>query len=940
MVQKNIEAIYPLSPSQKGILLETLAFPDSCLYLEQSVWEMRGNIDTSIFKQAWQKVVDRHQVLRTFFVWKNQKEPVQVVLKKAEIAFDIEVLLPLSPRQQQEHIASRLEQEKKRGFQLDKMPLLRWKLFQLDQDYYQLIWSHHHILIDGWCLPLIWQEVIAFYEAISQDRKMILPPAPSYRNYINWLKQKDLNLAKNYWQERLVNFRQPTVLGMVEEASDLDSPNSAHAYQSIFIDPITTAHLQSLIKQHRLTLNTLIRGIWGLLLASYSCSQDVVFGATVAGRPSELQGSESILGLFINTIPIRLQIGPEKDFWSWLKNLQAQDSAGEAFEYCSSGQIQQWSEIPSGQALYESILVFENYPVDLSQKFTDFNLNNQQFLGAHTKYTLTILVIPSEQIEIKLVYDGQRIFQDSVALILAHWPQLSKLIVNTPNPSLETLIGSIPPTQIPKIRPPRSLGVSHHPLGLSPRTETEGKLVAIWRDVLNIEAVGIEEKFLELGGHSLAIVQVMERLQDVFPNVLTIGDLFEYPTIAALGAKIDTIAHNTKSVGVDLSQEILLADNIPIEPAVANFWLSPQAIFLTGSTGFLGIYLLAELLEQTSALVYCLVRGKSDAEGLSRLEIKLQEHGLWQDSFRTRIIPVVGDLSQPLLGLTRADFDRLAQEIDVIYHNGALVNFIYPYAALKSANVLGTVEIIRLASQGKTKPVHFISTLAVFSSLAYPKEKTVLESNPTLAYQGLYNGYAESKWVAEKLMTRARERGLPVNIYRPGTITGHSQTGIFNPDDLLSRIIQGCIEIEAFPDLDMKIDMVPVDYISKAITYLSQQPACLGHNFHLVNPHPINLSDLAGWIQDFGYRSQRLPYTQWCQLLLERLQDQKQHLLYPFLPLFKNLTTLDLIPPINYDNTLNHLGDQVLCPPVDSVLLDTYFRYFVQQRFFGQPVAS
>ncbi|MBE9169348.1 thioester reductase domain-containing protein [Pleurocapsales cyanobacterium LEGE 06147] len=247
---------------------------------------------------------------------------------------------------------------------------------------------------------------------------------------------------------------------------------------------------------------------------------------------------------------------------------------------------------------------------------------------------------------------------------------------------------------------------------------------------------------------------------------------------------------------------------------------------LTGATGFLGAFLLYELLQQTQADVYCLVRSRSASakprspnleSGKQKLQDSLESYLLWDESFSQRIIPVIGDLSEPLLGLSKSEFHLLATQIDVIYHNGALVNFTYPYPTLKKPNVLGTQEILRLASRVKLKPVHFIST----TSFIYPVkegienreraiEKILNEnSNPRIIREGdsiddalmPTDGYAQSKWVAEKLVTIARARGLPISIYRPGRISGHSKIGACNSNDHTYRIIKGCIQLGSIPDL-------------------------------------------------------------------------------------------------------------------------------------------
>jgi thioester reductase-like protein len=194
----------------------------------------------------------------------------------------------------------------------------------------------------------------------------------------------------------------------------------------------------------------------------------------------------------------------------------------------------------------------------------------------------------------------------------------------------------------------------------------------------------------------------------------------------------------------------------------------------------------------------------------------------------------------------------MASQVDVIYHNGAFVNFTYPYSALKAANVLGTQEVLRLASQIKVKPVHFISTISVVVP-NNPDVSLVREQDSLDDAKMPSSGYAQSKWVAEKLVTIARERGLPICIYRPGRISGHSKTGACNPSDHTYRMIKGCIQLGSIPNQDIQLNFSPVDYVSKAIVSLSNQKESIGKAFHLVNPQPLPLKEMANYIRSLGY---------------------------------------------------------------------------------------
>ncbi|MEC4817849.1 MAG: thioester reductase domain-containing protein [Scytonema sp. PMC 1069.18] len=276
-----------------------------------------------------------------------------------------------------------------------------------------------------------------------------------------------------------------------------------------------------------------------------------------------------------------------------------------------------------------------------------------------------------------------------------------------------------------------------------------------------------------------------------------------------LAAKNITLSQKTSAeVATDFNTEIVLDSTILAEYPFESFITEPTAIFLTGATGFLGAFLLQELLLKTQANIYCLVRSTDLESGKLRIQNNLECYGIWNDNLASRIIPVLGDLSQPLLGLSSEEFQKMSSLIDVIYHNAAWINYVYPYSALKPTNVLGTQEILRLASQSKVKPVHYISTIAVFESPAYAG-KVVTESDELTHSEGMKLAYSQSKWVAEKLVKIARDRGMPVSIYRPPFISGHSQTGAWYKDDVICRTIKGCIQMGSMTDITDRLDLVP-----------------------------------------------------------------------------------------------------------------------------------
>jgi thioester reductase-like protein len=482
---------------------------------------------------------------------------------------------------------------------------------------------------------------------------------------------------------------------------------------------------------------------------------------------------------------------------------------------------------------------------------------------------------------------------------------------------------------------------------VAPRTSVEKQLAEIWAKLLGLEKVGIHDNFFDLGGHSLLITQLLAQVRDTFKVDLSLRTLFEVPTVANIAEKIQMAQLSepgSKTItedAINLKAEAVLDPTIRLDGVTYNPDVSPVAILLTGATGFLGSFLLYELLQQTQADIYCLVRSETIESGKKKIQSSLESYLLWDESFSQRIIPVLGDLSQPLLGLSEKQFQSLASQLDVIYHNGALVNFTYPYSVLKAPNVLGTQEVLRLASQIKVKPVHFISTI----SIVYPNNpdvEVVREQDSLDDAKMPSDGYAQSKWVAEKLVTIARERGLPVCIYRPGRISGHSKTGACNPGDHTYRMIKGCIQLGSIPNQDFKLNLSPVDYISKAIISLSNQKESIGKAFHLVNPQPLPLKEMANYIRSLGYAIELVAYDQWRSQLIHT-GDSPENALYPLISIFAEEASdaqSKKAPIQKFDshNTLTGLaGSSIICPPANAELFSTYFSYLIQTGFLNSP---
>ncbi|MEO3810977.1 amino acid adenylation domain-containing protein [Sphaerisporangium sp. B11E5] len=349
--------VYPLTPVQQGILFHALQAPEgSGVYLAQGLYELTGQrVDTVLFQRAWNVVVDRHPALRTAFVWEGVAEPVQVVHDHVTVPFEALDWSVLPDDVQQERFGELLAADRARGFDVSVPPLMRVHLIDRGAGRSWLVWTMHHISTDGWSLPILLAEVTRVYEGLSQGEHVTLPSVRPYRDFIAWLAERDLGEAERFWRGYLAGFEAPTPLPVDRQVTE----HWAQDRRRTELSPEVTAGLTELARRARVTVGTVVQAAWALLLSRYSGERDVVFGVTVAGRPAELAGMESIVGLFINTLPLRVEVPSDVPFAEWLRRLQDTQVAAQRYEYTPLVDIQRCSAVQGGVSLFDSIFVVQ-----------------------------------------------------------------------------------------------------------------------------------------------------------------------------------------------------------------------------------------------------------------------------------------------------------------------------------------------------------------------------------------------------------------------------------------------------------------------------------------------------------------------------------------------------------------------------------------------------
>src|SRR5215207_5921669 len=501
-----------------------------------------------------------------------------------------------------------------------------------------------------------------------------------------------------------------------------------------------------------------------------------------------------------------------------------------------------------------------------------------------------------------------------------------------------------PPARVTKTPEPdepiRKLSVD------APRSEKEDLLARAWEDVLRLERgeVRRDDNFFDLGGHSLAAAQLSGRVEDAFGVHVSMGAFLEDPTVGGLCERIESLQRDgqgERPSRLDLRAEAVLDPEIMPEGAsdVASL-PDARGVFLTGATGFLGAFLLDALLRRTDAEIRCLVRPREDTDPMTPIRDNLRRYGISRsEEDLRRVAPVAGDLGEPLFGMTEVAFEELAREVDVVIHAGAVVNLVYPYEALAPANVGGTREVLRLACLRRARPVHYVSTNGIFP----PGEHVWREDADLDALaDARRDGYGQSKWVAEKLVWEAAGRGLPVRVYRPGNISGHSVTGASNPRDFLGALIAESLRIGSAPEIEgWHMEMTPVDFVAETVCHLAAEPDDPGCVFHLANPDPVPASEVFVWLEGLGYDIERLPYPEWLEAQREASRRDADDVVGGVLG-GATSEEHEIRDDNAYDdrNTRRALeGSGLERPAIDAALLGRYARYFAERGWIRTPPA-
>lgn len=483
-----------------------------------------------------------------------------------------------------------------------------------------------------------------------------------------------------------------------------------------------------------------------------------------------------------------------------------------------------------------------------------------------------------------------------------------------------------------------------------PTNETERIVVDVWSSALERPVINITDNFFDIGGNSLLVATVAVALERKLDTKVYLRDIYQFPVLQDLSEVLIARSRATREAVPmeDVEPYVALQKDVYLAPGTVfaggfdpKQIENPATIFLTGVTGFVGIHLLQELLDTTNADIYCLVRAQDQFHAMEKIERCFKQYHIPQkEEQKARIIPVIGDLALPALGLSEEIFTKLAKQTDLIYHSGSSVNFIEPYSYMKTPNVEGLREIIKLAGAERTKCLALLSTISVYSWGHVFTGKTVMLESDDIE-QNLMSvskdiGYVRSKWVMEAVADLAAKEGLPLITYRLGYAMCHSETGASASYQWWSGLVKNCIEFKSYPALtELREGLITVDYMTKSIAHITKNKEAIGKKFNLIARPETNLT-LEGFFglmkKYYPFILKDLPYKEW----RKQWEDDSKNRLYPLTSLFRDnmhegLSTVELYQNTyiwDCSNVIQFLeGSGIQEPVFDKKVLDSYLKY-------------
>lgn len=519
-----IEAIYPLSTMQQGVLFHHLTVDDDQGFLNvQCIID--GELDIEILKKSWELTIKRHAVLRTSVHWKKIKSPVQIVKPNNSMLWTFLDWTDDDKHTQEKKRTDFKNKNKKIGVNFEKNPLSNISLIQTKKSSYYLIWCCHHLLLDGWSTSIILKDAFTYYTALLKGENLIFEPIPSYKSYLNYLKQINVNEAKTFWKNTFEGFENPFLLNQQKSSLTNNFSNNKTTLSSE-----TKSRVKTLTKQLQITTNTLFQGIWAIILSKYSSSGDITFGNTVSGRSGDFPNIDLMSGMFTNVLPLRTQLYDDTNIKEWFKLIQTQQIKARKFEHFSTSEISEFIQSKS-PVLFDNLFIFENYP------WEDINLGNIRVHSSQssitTTYPLTVIIKEEETIDIYLISDSNIFTTDIINWFLKRFEEILSILHDYNQIDKKLLFQKITSAKIAFDEKVNYEKQEEHTRNI-PKNKNELELLKIWENLLGKNNISTTDNFFEIGGKSLLVIKMFTLIEKKLKVKISPITLLEHPTIETL----------------------------------------------------------------------------------------------------------------------------------------------------------------------------------------------------------------------------------------------------------------------------------------------------------------------------------------------------------------------------------------------------------------------
>jgi non-ribosomal peptide synthetase component F len=556
--KKNIEDLLALTPMQEGMLFYYLKSPESSRYFEQLSLNLSGEIDKQTIEEAWNRVIETNEMLRTVYRWEKIKNPVQMILKKHRLVLRYFNFINRDINEKEKLLAEIKANDRAETFDLRQVPF-RVTLCQTEKNKAEMIISNHHILYDGWSNGILLREFFSIYNDLLENRGPQKINKTKFRDFVKWIRmqeQDNKNEQKRFWSDYLLTDagmdtdteigtgtnKREKLPGMRRRRKDIQHTGQYR----LKLPGELNALLSSFAKQHKVTLSSLFTSAWGLLLQKYNALEDIIFDTTVSGRSAKIKGIENMVGMFINTLPLRVQVYSDEKMSDFLKRLYTASKQREEYENTSLAIINEYLEAYPRETLFDSVLILENYPLDKQLMQEKGKLSVDSFsISGMTHHDLTLIITIFENIEVNVTFNKDLFDEATADQLFGHFSTIIEAMVRNPHKKvseIEVLSEEERAVFWERFQVQLETGIvkeAGYAEYIAPRDAVEEKLAEVWADVLNISiSISIDDNFFDFGGHSLKASLLMSRIHRTFDVKVPMEEIFKQPTIRQLAQYI------------------------------------------------------------------------------------------------------------------------------------------------------------------------------------------------------------------------------------------------------------------------------------------------------------------------------------------------------------------------------------------------------------------